>query len=105
MGGGGGGRTEGKAGSNLFPKGVAQIKHIFHKKHGLKDTKENREMILETVRDKNNFLGVDKNGKDWFAININANEQLWVNVHGGKIQNAGINRPPLTDWNFMKEDA
>ena len=88
---GGGGITK----SISLPKNDAQLKHIFRKAPGhLIDSSNNRRSILDVANNKNNYLGTDKRGNDWYhKINDNG-EQIWVRVRNGVIDNAGVNTTP-----------
>ena len=82
-------------GGNQFPKNDSQIKHIFRDKKGhVPDTPENRNVMLETCNNENNYLGTDINGNRWYAQILSDGRQVWVATRDGIIQNCGINDVP-----------
>ena len=83
-----------------LPKNDAQLKHIFRDEEGhLKDTSENRKMLLDLANDTRYHIGKDsENGLDWHAKTNEDGTQIWVTSLNGEIQNGGINNQPI-DWN------
>ena len=76
-----------------FFENPAQIKHIFRKRGGhVLDTSQNRRYLLDTVRDKKNFLCKDKFGVDWYQKTLEDSRQTWARVRNNKIIDAGINK-------------
>ena len=91
----------GRAGGskNVLPKNDAQIKHIFRKKTGhITDTPTNRELLENVANKKENYMGTDKYGNEWYSEMQSDGSQVWVTARNGRIQNGGINNPPKT-WN------
>jgi RHS repeat-associated protein len=66
-------------------------KHIFIEEHGLENTADNRKLLLGLVNNKQNFLGTDKRGNDWFAHTRKNGTQIWAQVRNGQIFNGGMN--------------
>ena len=58
--------------------------------------KENEEIkILEdNANSKENYLGKDKRGNDWYAQTLNDGRQVWSEVRKGTIRDGGINDVP-----------
>ena len=84
---------------NVLPKNDAQIKHIFRKKTGhITDTPTNRELLENVANKKENYMGTDKYGNEWYSEMQSDGSQVWVTARNGRIQNGGINNPPKM-WN------
>ena len=80
------------------PKGDAQLKHIFRKKHNWSDTPENRRRLEELVSRPQNFRGVDReNGHAWYSDPEFDLPQIWAEVRDNTISDAGINEA-LPEW-------
>lgn len=78
-----------------FPKNKSQINHIMSDRNGhLPDTIDNRSLLVSVSMDKNNYLGKDEHGNEWYAKMING-KQVWVTVKNDVIQNGGVNDEPL----------
>ena len=89
----GGSSNEGK-----LPTNDSQLKHIFRDKNGhLPDTPQNRSLLEHTTK-KENFLGVDKYGNNWYAKKQPDGSQVWVETRNGNIINGGLNSTPK-NWN------
>ena len=78
----------------------ASADHMFRDADGhmKEDTPENRKKLEDVANDKDNFLGTDQYGNDWYAKNNPDGSQTWVEVRGNKIRNGGINSTPRP-WN------
>ena len=73
----------------------SQLKHIFRETNGhLTDTIENRNLLEEVANNRNNFLGPDKHGNEWYGKMSSNGTQIWVEVRGKTIINGGINEIP-----------
>jgi hypothetical protein len=76
------------------------IRHTFRKSkkggHFEKDTPRTRQLIRNVANDPKNFMKRDKWGKDWYAKTFRNGKQVWVQVHKGKITNAGVNNTPVS---------
>lgn len=82
-----------------LPKKIAQLKHIFRKKAGhIDDTPENRSLLETVANNKQNYVGTDSYGTQWYSQTQSDGSQVWVRVRNNTIQNGGINNPPKT-WN------
>ena len=63
------------------------------------DSPENRRLLMETARDAKNFVAIKiKSGGRLYTKELPDGSQVWVEVRHGIIQNGGVNRPPVTDW-------
>jgi hypothetical protein len=94
----GGGGSAGKENNVRLPHNDSQLNHIMRNKKGhLRDTPENRWKLLQVARDERNFKGIDRNGNRDYRVLIDKNNELWVKVRNGIIQNGGLNSPPLGD--------
>jgi RHS repeat-associated protein len=70
------------------------VSHIFTNEHGLQNTVANRQVLLDLARSKENLLGVDKFGNEWYAqLNVEG-KQIWAQVRNGEIFNGGVNNSP-----------
>ncbi len=75
----------------IFPEEKSALNHIFRDSIGhLSDTPENRKLLLNAVN-KDSFLGADKYGTKWYAVNHSDGTQSWVTVRNGQITNGGLN--------------
>lgn len=84
---------------NVLPKNDSQIKHIFREKSGhIPDTPTNRKLLEEVANKKENYIGTDKYGNEWYFQMQSDGSQVWVTTRDGTIQNGGVNNPPKT-WN------
>jgi hypothetical protein len=72
--------------------------HIFSDDHFLRDTTYNRNLLLETTSDEDNFLGLDKYGNRWYGVTRADGTQAWARVRNGTINDGGIN-PKAMPWN------
>ena len=84
---------------NRLPTNRAQMMHIFADRPGhLPDTPRNRQIIVELINDRENRVGVDGNGKTWYAKTLPDGSQLWASVFGDVLSDAGKNEVPR-EWN------
>ena len=84
---------------NTLPSNDSQIKHIFREKTGhISDTPDNRKLLENVANKKENYMGIDKYGNEWYSQMQSDGSQVWVTTRNGTIQNGGINNPPKT-WN------
>lgn len=84
---------------NTLPSNDSQIKHIFREKAGhISDTPDNRKLLEDVANKKENYMGTDKYGNEWYSQMQSDGSQIWVTTRNGTIQNGGINNPPKT-WN------
>lgn len=82
-----------------LPEKISQLKHIFRKKEGhIDDTPENRSLLETVANNKENYVGTDGYGTQWYSKTQADGSQVWVRVRNNTIQNGGINNPPKT-WN------
>ncbi len=72
--------------------------HIFRNSDGhfLNDTPENRSLLEHAANDKQNCLGTDMHGNEWYAETLNDGKQIWATVRNNEIRNGGINNTPKT---------
>ena len=71
--------------------------HIFREDEGhIPDTPANRRRLEDVANKKENSLGTDKRGNEWYAETQPDGSQTWVSVRDGKITNGGVNNPPRT---------
>jgi hypothetical protein len=68
----------------------------------LSDTPASRKLIADLTNNKNNLLGVDRYGKNWFARNLDDGTQLYGYTQNGVVKGAGINAKPL---NILKNQG
>ena len=72
-----------------------QDKHIFRNKEGhITDTPENRELLINVVKDSKNYLGTDKHGTNWYSKTLETGKQVWVTERNNLIRDGGINNSP-----------
>lgn len=78
-----------------LPKDESQLKHIFKDKHGhLKDTPENRKLLVKLANNKNKYAGKDKYGNSWNIETTDSGAQNWVRYQNGIINEGGQNKTP-----------
>lgn len=67
--------------------------HIFRNAEGhfTEDNEINRQLLINTAMDKENYLGIDKWGNNWYATSFPDGQQIWVQIRKGEIINGGIN--------------
>lgn len=71
--------------------------HMFCDREGhMKDTLENRKLLLDLVNDKQNFLGRDQHGNACYGKNLPNGKQVWASVWNKTIRNGGLNKVPHT---------
>lgn len=86
---------------NSLNKSIEQRKaHIFRpvEGHFAHDTSTNRQLLIDTVLNPDNYIGRDKWGNDWYAKTGYNYTQIWVQIRKGKIINGGLNLTPRP-WN------
>jgi len=72
-------------------------KHMFRNDEGhLFDTPANRALLIEIVSNKENFLGIDKWGSEWYGKTLADGKQVWAWVRNNMIRNGGLNEFPKT---------
>jgi hypothetical protein len=94
----------GKNGDEVVGKGIEKIdfdegslKHIFRDAPGhFPDTSANRKLLRDTASNKENYLGKDKYGNNWYTETRSDGSQVLVLVINGKIRNGGLNPTPRT---------
>ncbi len=76
--------------------------HIFRDTDGhfADDNEINRQLLIETVLNPDNYLGRDKWGNDWFVKNLGDGKQIWVQTRNNEIINGGLNLTPR-NWNSI----
>ena len=78
-----------------FPEAQSELRHILRPSDGhIKDTPENRTLLLEVANDPASRLESDQHGNYWAARLLKDGRQVWVRMRGEKIINAGINAAP-----------
>lgn len=77
-----------------FPTNASNLNHIFSgaKGHFSSDTPENRALIMQTVNP-SSYVGTNEFGTSIFR-QMTPSGQVWVEVYGNTISNAGINNTP-----------
>ncbi len=89
----------GGGGSNKISNKDSVVKHIFRNSEGhISDTPGNRILLEDVANNADNFLGFDKYGNEWYAMNLKDGRQVWVESRNGTIFEVGINDTPKT-WN------
>ena len=77
----------------------ARATHIFRKDKGhLEDTFESRQLVLEIASNSAYYDGTDMFQNVWYSKKLTEDTQLWIQVRGEEIWNAGTNSPPRI-WN------
>ena len=73
-----------------------RARHIFRDADGhfSEDTPVNRQILIEVASRRDNFVGTDQFGNDWFMETRTDGTQLWVHVRGDTITNGGLNPRP-----------
>ena len=70
-------------------------KHIFRDRkqggHFIEDTPENRQKLIDTASNPDNYKKTDEWGKDIYAETQPDGTEIWVEVKDGQIRNGGIN--------------
>jgi hypothetical protein len=85
-----------------FPNDDSQVKHIFRRRRNhIEDTVKNRQLLLETGKDRMNYKGKDDWGNSWYAKTLDNGREVWVEIRDGIIQNGGINQIPK-DWSYLE---
>lgn len=81
-----------------FPENESMLKHIFRPSRGHfpLDSPENRNHLLNLVKEKRNFIGICDRGQEWYVKILENGKQLWVVVRNNIIRNGGINETPRT---------
>ena len=84
-----------------LPKNDSQLKHIFRDEDGhLKDTPENRKMLLDLANDDKYHMGKDMYGNEWhIRINEDGSQDYTREMHQ-IINEGGKNRIPRP-WDEM----
>ncbi len=79
-----------------FPTNRGQTGHIFRKadNHLPEDTPANRELLMKTAENPENYVGPRPGGNELYAQRQSDGTEVWVEVQGGKIQNGGVNDAP-----------
>lgn len=78
-----------------MPTNEAQIKHIMANREGhFIDTLQNRKKLEDVTNDKNNFMGKDFRGHEWYSKNTNEG-QIWVHVYKDVIIDGVINKTTI----------
>ena len=70
--------------------------HIFRDAPGHlpEDTPENRELLINTASNPNNYLGSDQYGNEWYGETRPDGTQAWTRVRNRRIINGGVNPTP-----------
>ena len=74
------------------------VSHIFRNAPGHlpDDTPQNRQLLIDTASDPDNYLGNDKYGNEWYSEIRSDGTQIWVKVRNDLIRNGGVNQTPRT---------
>ena len=77
---------------NQFPSNEPH--GLRHNEGHLPDTPEHRLKLLNTCRNRNNRIALDRHGNMWYAKNEPDGSQLWISVRlkNSEIQNCGLNK-------------
>ena len=77
----------------VLPTTESELRHIFRGRTGhIKDTPENRELLVQLANEMTARLESDQHGNIWAARMLPDGRQLWVWFRGEKIVNGGINK-------------
>lgn len=79
-----------------------RVNHIFRAREGhfLDDTPTNRQILIDTALNPDNYLGKDKWGNDWYRKNWADGAEIWVQIRKGEIINGGLNLR-ARNWNSI----
>ena len=78
-----------------LPENDSQLKHIFRNKEGhLKDTPENRKMLLDLANDTKYHKGFDRYGNDWNVRLNHDGTQDYTRSYNNRINSGGKNIIP-----------
>jgi filamentous hemagglutinin len=78
-----------------LPTRDSELRHIFRMARGhVKDTTENRTLLLDVANDESARMQSDQYGTEWATKLLPDNRQVWVQIRGTKIVDAGINPTP-----------
>ena len=93
------GKNVSVVGKNRLSNKENILKHIFSKDKGhLEDTPQNREKLIDVANKKENLLGRDQYGNEWYAEINEEGKQYWVELRNGEIWDGGLNEIPK-NWN------
>jgi RHS repeat-associated protein len=72
------------------------VRHIFRVDiaHFAEDTAENRQALIDTVRDAGNYVQTDSQGVETYRRMLPDGRQIWAEVFKGEITNGGVNNVP-----------
>jgi filamentous hemagglutinin len=75
-----------------LPTSPSELGHIFRNVVGhVLDTPENRQLLLSVANDESARLESDQYGNVWAAKTFVGGRQVWIQIRGSKIIDAGIN--------------
>ena len=73
----------------------SEMLHIFRLARGhVEDTTEHRALFLEVANDLDARLDCDQYGTEWATRELMDGRQVWVQIRGTKIVDAGVNLTP-----------